>query len=61
MDQRHDSRSSSATDKVIEPLTRLFTDLVAQLKLLTPLGQSCCNCLPIMRDWKAWSEVDGLS
>ena len=27
------------TDMVMEPFTRLFTDLVAQLKLLTPSGQ----------------------
>ena len=27
------------TDKVVEPLTRLFTDLVTQLKLLTPSEQ----------------------
>ena len=27
------------TDKVMEPLTRLFTDLVMQLKLLSPSGQ----------------------
>ena len=30
--------NKSATDKVMEPLTRLFTDLVARLKLLTQSG-----------------------
>ena len=30
--------TDSATDKVMDSLTRLFTDLVAQLKLLTPSG-----------------------
>ena len=30
--------TDSTTDKVMQPLTRIFTDLVAQLKLLTPSG-----------------------
>ena len=42
-DQRHVSKSNSATDKVMEPLNKLLTDLVAHLKLLTPVGQSSHN------------------
>ena len=37
-DDRTDSNTNSATYKVMEPLTRLFTDLVEKLKLLTPSG-----------------------
>ena len=59
MDQRHDSKSYSTTDKVMEPLTRLFTDLVAQIKLLTPSGQNGPSQL--RGDCKAQSEVDRLS
>ena len=39
-DHRYVKKSDSRTDKVMEPLTRLFTDLVAQLKLLTGSGHS---------------------
>ena len=35
-DHRNANNTDSATDKVMEPLSRFFTDLVAQLKLLTP-------------------------
>ena len=35
---RYDTKYNSMTDKFLEPLTKLFTDLVAQLKLLTPSG-----------------------
>ena len=38
MDHRNANNTERATDKVMELLTRLFTDLVAQLKLLTPSG-----------------------
>ena len=37
-DCRNANNTNSATDKVMEPLTRLFTDLVAHLKLLIPSG-----------------------
>ena len=37
-DCRNANNTDSTTDKVIEPLTRLFTDLVTQLRLLTPSG-----------------------
>ena len=40
-DGRNAHNYDCTTDKVVEPLTRLFTDLVTQLKLLTPSGQSC--------------------
>ena len=39
MDHRNAHHNDSTTDKVMEPLTRLFTDLVVQLKVLTPSGQ----------------------
>ena len=42
----HRTDTNSTTDKVMEPLTRLFTDLVQQLKLLTPLGHSPHNGPP---------------
>ena len=35
-----DTITNSTPDKVIEPLTRLFTDLIEQLRLLTPLGHN---------------------
>ena len=35
-DCKNANNTNSTTDKVMEPLTRLFTDLVAQLKLLIP-------------------------
>ena len=35
---RTDNNSNSRTDKVMEPLNRLFADLVEQLKLLTPIS-----------------------
>ena len=38
MDHRNANHTDSTTDKVLEPLTRLLTDLVAQIKLLTPSG-----------------------
>ena len=38
-DHRNTYKYDGTTDKVMEPLTRLFTDLVTQLKLLTPSGQ----------------------
>ena len=38
-DHRNAHNYDGTTDKVMEPLTRLFTDLVTQLKLLTPSGQ----------------------
>ena len=37
---RYDTKHDSTTDKVMEPLTKFFTDLVVQLKLLTPSGQN---------------------
>ena len=44
MDCKNAHKINNTTDKVMEPLTRLFTDLVAQLKLLThqdmvPMGE----------------------
>ena len=42
-DHRMDNNSSSTTDKVMKPLTRLFADIMDQLKLLTPLGNSPHN------------------
>ena len=42
-DHRTDGNRNSTTDQVMEPLTRLFTDLVEQLKLLTPSGHSPHN------------------
>ena len=39
-DHRCDTKHDRMTDKVMEPLTKLFTDLVTQLKLLTPSGQT---------------------
>ena len=42
-DHRTDSNSKSTTDKIMEPLTRLFTDLVEHLKLLIPSGHSPHN------------------
>ena len=38
-DHRNAYNYDGTTDKVVEPLTRLFTDLVTQLKLLTPSGR----------------------
>ena len=40
---RTDNNSNSGTDKVMEPLTRLFADLVGQSKLLTSPGHSPHN------------------
>ena len=48
-DHRTDNNSNSRTDKVMEPLTRLFTDLVEQLKLLTPSGHTHHNGPPITK------------
>ena len=48
-DHRMDNNSSSTTDMVMEPLTRIFADLMAQLKLLTPSGHSPHNGPPIMK------------
>ena len=45
-DHRTDNNSNNGTDKVMEPLTRLFTDLVEQLKLLTLSGHSPDNGPP---------------
>ena len=45
-DHRTDSNTNSATDKVMEPLTRLFTDPVEYLKLLIPSGHSPHNGHP---------------
>ena len=39
MDHRNACNYDGATDNVVEPLSRLFTDLITQLKLLTPSGQ----------------------
>ena len=39
VDHRNAHNYDGATDKVVEPLTRLSTDLVTQLKLLRPSGQ----------------------
>ena len=39
MDCRNAYSYDGATEKVVEPLTRLFTGLVKQLKLVTPSGQ----------------------
>ena len=39
MDLRNASNNNCTADRVMEPLTRLFADLVVQLKLLTPSGQ----------------------
>ena len=39
-DHRYNTKHNSTTDKVMEPLTKLFTDFVEQLKLLTPSGQN---------------------
>ena len=39
-DHIYDNKSDSMTDKVMEPLTRLFTGLLVQFKLLTLSGQS---------------------
>ena len=44
--QRTDTNTNSAPDKAMEPLTRLFTDLVEQLRLLTPLGHNPHNGHP---------------
>ena len=38
-DLRNTSNNDCTADRVMEPLTRLFADLVKQLKLLTPSGQ----------------------
>ena len=38
-DHRYDIKHDSIPDKVMEPLTKLFTDLVVQLKLLTHQGR----------------------
>ena len=43
---RYDTKHDSMADKVMEPLTKLFTDFVAQLKLLTPSVQSSHNGPP---------------
>ena len=37
MDHRNANNTNSTTDKVMEPLTRLFTDLVAQTKITDPI------------------------
>ena len=39
MDHRNAYSNDCTTDKVMEPLTQLFTDLVTQLKLLVSSGQ----------------------
>ena len=46
MDHRTDSNTKSTTDKVMEPLNRLFRDLVEHLRLLTPSGHSPHNGHP---------------
>ena len=38
-----DTNPDSIPDKVIEPLTRLFTNLIKQIRLLTPLGHNPSN------------------
>ena len=45
-DHRYDMKHDSTTDKVMEPLPKLFTDLIAQLKLLSPSGQNSYSGLP---------------
>ena len=45
-DQKTDANTNSTPDKVMEPLTRLFTDLIEQLRLLTSLGHSQHNGHP---------------
>ena len=37
-DQKTNTNTNSAPDKVMEPLTRLFSNLIEQLRLLTPIG-----------------------
>ena len=46
INNRTDNNSNSMADKVMEPLTRFFADLVDQLKLLTPSGHSPHNGPP---------------
>ena len=41
-----DTNTNSTPDKVMEPLTRLFTDLIEHLRLLTPLGHNPNNGHP---------------
>ena len=48
-DHRHVNKSDSKTDMVMEPLTRLFTNLAAQSKLLTRSGHSSHNGPPILK------------
>ena len=45
-DQRTDNNTNSVTDKFMEPLNRLFSNLVEQLRLLTPSGHSPHNGHP---------------
>ena len=45
-DQKTNTNTTSASDKVMEPLTRLFTDLIEQLRLLSPSGHSSHNGHP---------------
>ena len=47
MDSKNVHNTGSATDKLMEPLTRLFTDLVAQMKLLTSSGHGSHGSTPI--------------
>ena len=47
MDCKNANNTDSTTDKVMEPLTRLFTDRVAQLKLQTPSRQGSYCGTPI--------------
>ena len=44
--QKTDTNTNSAPDKVMEPLTRLFMDLIEQLRLLTPSGHNPHNGHP---------------
>ena len=58
---RHFNKSDIMTDKVMEPLTNLFTDLVAQLKLLTRSGHSSHNGFPIPDSMLMASTINEMS
>ena len=52
----HNTNTSSTPDKVMEPLTRLFTYLIEQLMLLTPLGHKPHNGHPIYKGNGKYSQ-----
>ena len=54
MDHRNANNTDSTTAKVMEPLTRLFMNLVAQLELLTPSGHGSHGRIPT-HDGKGWN------